>query len=71
MKIASKTERIASRYVIFVFFFSFKPFIPTPEWLKSFADRINALRVELDKIGENAEEMKPKENQILAEVSVL
>ena len=47
----------------------FMPFIPTPENLKKYTDKIQDLLHEINSIELDEEKLKPKENQIIDEVS--
>jgi len=47
------------------------PFIPTPENLKMYTDKIQDLLDEINSVQVDEEKLKPKENQIIDEVSVL
>jgi len=47
------------------------PFIPTPENLKMYTDKIQDLLDEINSVQVDEERLKPKENQIIDEVSVL
>ena len=48
----------------------FTPYLPTPEFLKQFADRTNELEKELSRMKVDKHKLKPKESQTLVEIQV-